>query len=248
MLFVLIWFHDFLQTIMYKDKRILCVIPARGGSKGIKFKNLMPIQGVPLVVIAGKLAAEISEIDRCIVSTDSKKIAKVAQDSNIDTPFFRPKNISSDFVSDWDVLIHALNECEKIDQCKYDVILMLQPTSPLRKKSDVLKTIKKLIDEEHDSVWTISKTDSKSHPLKQLTNHNGKLNYWDKRGKEIIARQQLDTVFHRNGVAYAISRSCLVNQKTIMGKNTGFHEVQGFNISIDTMDDIALIEWHLSKK
>jgi len=233
---------------MYKDKRILCVIPARGGSKGIKFKNLIPIHGVPLVVIAGKLAAEISEIDRCIVSTDSKKIAKVAQDSNIDTPFYRPKNISSDLIGDWDVLIHALEECEKIDQCQYDVILMLQPTSPLRKKRDVFLTIKKLIDEEYDSVWTVSETDSKSHPFKQLKIKDNKLDYWDKNGKKIIARQQLDKIFHRNGVAYSISRECLVNQKTLMGKNTGAHEVKGFNISIDTLDDIALIEWHLSKK
>jgi|TARA_B110001450_G_C17644152_1_gene490459 CMP-N,N'-diacetyllegionaminic acid synthase len=233
---------------MYKDKRILCVIPARGGSKGIKYKNLMPIQGVPLVVIAGKLALEIDEIDRCVVSTDSEKISKVAQESGIDVPFFRPRNISSDSISDWDVLIHALEECEKIDQCKYDIILMLQPTSPLRKKFDVLQTIKKLIDEDYDSVWTVSETDSKSHPLKQLILHNGQLNYWDQRGKEIIARQQLDKVLHRNGVAYAISRYCLVEQKTIMGKKTGSHEIEDFNISIDTMDDVALIEWHLSKK
>jgi len=96
-----------------------------------------------------------------------------------------------------------------------------------------------------DAVWTVSETDSKGHPLKQLTvdRESGRMDYYDADGAAIIARQQLTPVYHRNGVAYAITRSCLLEQKSIKGANTGALVIPGVMISIDTLFDLELTEY-----
>jgi len=227
---------------MIKQQRILVVCPARGGSKGIPHKNLQPFLGVPLVARVGHLVAEIPGIDRAIVSTDSEEIASVAKESGFDVPFYRPEDLSGDRISDLEVLSHALIETERLDGVTYDIVVMLQPTSPLRQAEHVVGTINMLIDGDWDAVWTVSETDSKNHPLKQLTVKDGRLDYYDPAGKQIIARQQLVPVYHRNGVAYAIRRSCLLDQKSISGERTGAFVLEGDLISIDTYWDLELSE------
>ena len=233
---------------MISNKRILIVVPARGGSKGIPLKNLRKVNGVPLVAAVGKIIKSLSEIDQSVVSTDHEEIASVAEDAGIAAPFRRPKELSGDRISDIEVLTHALLEMELIDSVTYDIIVMLQPTSPLRKAKHVLDTIKMLVDGAWDAVWTVSETDSKSHPLKQLTINNESLNYYDKSGDKIIARQQLEPVYHRNGIAYAIKRECLLNKKSIKGDRTGAFIIKGDHISIDTERDLDLVEFILSSK
>lgn len=234
---------------MLKGKRILAVVPARGGSKGIPLKNIQPIGGVPLVALVGTVLKDLPEIDRAVVSTDSDRIAEVAQAAGIDAPFRRPESISGDTIGDWDVLTHALHATEALDGAVYDVILMLQPTSPLRKAEHVRGCLEKLADEDLDAVWTVSETDTKNHPLKQLTlGPNGELGYYDPAAAQIIARQQLKPVYHRNGIAYAISRDCLLNQKTILGRKTAGLLVPGAHVSIDTPWDMALVEFILASR
>lgn len=232
---------------MINRKRILAVVPARGGSKGIPLKNLQCIAGKSLVAIAGEVANAVGEIDRRIVSTDHIEIARVAKKAGLDCPFMRPEEISGDRVSDWDVLIDALHKVEEIDGIKYDIIVMLQPTSPMRESKDVLGVINMLIDGGYDSVWSVSVTDSKSHPFKQLTVKDGEMEYWDMRGEKIIARQQLDPVYHRNGVAYAITRECLLNQKTIKGLKAGAYIVVAQQISIDTEFDLDIADFMFNR-
>jgi len=233
---------------MISNKRILIVVPARGGSKGIPLKNLRKVNGVPLVAAVGKIIKSLSEIDQSVVSTDHEEIASVAEDAGIAAPFRRPKELSGDRISDIEVLTHALLEMELIDSVTYDIIVMLQPTSPLRKAKHVLDTIKMLVDGAWDAVWTVSETDSKSHPLKQLIVDKNSLNYYDISGGEIIARQQLKPVYHRNGIAYAITRECLLNKKSIKGDRTGAFIIKGDHISIDTERDLDLVEFILSSK
>jgi CMP-N-acetylneuraminic acid synthetase len=233
---------------MIEGQRILVVCPARGGSKGILLKNLQPFLGVPLVARVGHLVAEIPGIDRAVVSTDHPEIARVAQESGLDAPFFRPESLSGDRISDYEVLLHALQELERLDGVHYDVVVMLQPTSPLRQADHVLGTISMLLTGDWDSVWTVSETDSKSHPLKQLTVQDGKLDYYDPAGNRIIARQQLTPVYHRNGVAYAIRRSCLIDHKNIKGERTGALVLDEDLVSIDTHWDLELAEFIYAKK
>ena len=233
---------------MIEGQRILAVCPARGGSKGIPHKNLQPFLGVPLVARVGHIVAEIPEIDRAVVSTDSEKIAIVARESGLAAPFYRPEELSGDRISDLEVLTHALLEMELLDGVTYDIVVMLQPTSPLRRVEHVRDTIRMLIDGNWDAVWTVSETDSKNHPLKQLTVNDGRLDYYDPAGKQIIARQQLVPVYHRNGVAYAIRRSCLLDQQSIMGKRPGALVIDEYLVSIDTYWDLELAEYIYTKQ
>lgn len=227
---------------MIKNLRVLAIVPARGGSKGIPLKNLRSVGGRKLVEIAGDVAAALPEIDRRVVSTDHPEILRVAQEAGLDAPFIRPESIAGDRISDWEVLSHALLATESSDKVRYDIIVMLQPTSPLRRPTDVSGAIEMLVEGNYDSVWTVTETDSKAHPLKQLVVHDGRMDYWDQNGSKIIARQQLEPVYHRNGVAYVMTRECLVEQKTIKGQYTGAYIVPGVQISIDTEWDLELVE------
>ncbi len=224
---------------MFEGRRVLAVVPARGGSKGVKLKNLREVGGVPLVARAGHVAKALPWIDRAIVSTDHEGIARVAEAAGLACPFMRPEDISGAIISDWQVLIHALTEIERIDGVTYDIVLMLQPTSPGRTPAHVSAAVEHLARGGFDSVWTLSETDSKSHPLKQLliTEH-GDLSYYDPAGANIIARQQLKPVFHRNGIAYAMTRECLTVQKSILGKKPGAVVIEGDLPNIDTELDL----------
>jgi len=224
------------------------VVPARGGSKGIPMKNLREVAGRSLVARVGDVIREVPYIDRAVVSTDHEKIVAAAEQAGIAAPFRRPEAISGDRIGDIDVLTDALQQTERIDGKTYDIIVMLQPTSPMRRATDVNATIEKLVTDNLDAVWTVSETDSKGHPLKQLTIESDRLDLYDQRGHAIIARQQLTPVYHRNGVAYAMTRDCLMRQKTLMGAKTAAHIVTTHQISIDTEWDIALAEFVLSQQ
>ena len=235
---------------MHDGKRILAVVPARGGSKGLPGKNLKPLKGRPLVALAGDVAAEVSTIDRAVVSTDDDAIAAAAEEAGLGAFFQRPPELSGDRVADLPVLLHALEACEAEDGVTYDVVVMLQPTSPLRRAEEVEACIAKLVDEGWDAVWTVSETDSKAHPLKQLTlgEADGALGYYDPAGGRIVARQQLTPLYHRNGVAYAITRQCLTEQQTIFGARSAGLLLEGHHVSIDTEWDLKLVEFILDQR
>jgi len=233
---------------MINRKRILAVVPARGGSKSVPLKNIKPILGVPLVARVGHLVKQIPMIDRAVVSTDNPEIVHIARKAGLDVPFMRPPELSGDRIADWDVLYHALLEVEKLDGVVYDIIVMLQPTSPMRRAEHVRNAIEKLVREEWDAVWTVSETDSKNHPLKQLRVINDRVEYYDERGSSIIARQQLDTLYHKNGAAYVMTRECILEQKTIKGNRTGALVINGEMISIDTLRDFKLVEFLLNEE
>ena len=232
---------------MIGQHAVLAVVPARGGSKGIPLKNLREVGGRSLVARVGDVVRHVPEIDRAVVSTDHPGIAQAAEAAGIGAPFLRPESLSGESIGDFDVLLHALETTEAADGRRYEIVVMLQPTSPLRTAEQVSATIRMLAAGAWDSVWTVSETDSKAHPLKQLTVADGQLDYYDPKGAEIIARQQLQPVFHRNGIAYAMTRACLVEQRTIKGRRAGALVVIGSHVSIDTEEDLALAEWILAR-
>ncbi len=235
---------------MYKEKRILAIIPARGGSKGIKLKNLREVAGRSLVGWAGLVLQQVhSLIDRKIISTDHDLIAREALRYDVEAPFRRPENLSGDYVSDLDVLTHALLVAEKLYSERYDVIVMLQPTSPGRTPKHVHQVIEKLVDEDLDAVWTVSQTDLKFHPLKQLTiDSEGLMDYYIDEGKNIIARQQLTPIYHRNGIGYAFTRECLLEKKSIIGSRAGAVVIEGKVPNIDTIEDLDNAERFMASR
>ena len=229
---------------MIGSKRVLAVVPARGGSKGVKLKNLRKIGESPIVSLAIRTALAVPEIDHTVVSTDHDDIAAAAEAVGIRVPFRRPESLSGDRIGDVEVLQHALHASERDTGQHFDIVVMLQPTSPLRTPGDVSRAIHMLVDSSFDAVWSVSETDTKAHPLKQLiVKENGAMDYYDEAGARVIARQQLKPLYHRNGIVYAINRACLTEHSTIKGTNTGAMIVEGDHVSIDTEWDFQLVNF-----
>jgi CMP-N,N'-diacetyllegionaminic acid synthase len=226
---------------MYKGKSVLAIVPARGGSKGIKLKNLARVGGESLIQWVGRFIKDCNKskiIDMAIVSTDHEDIAKAARAVEIQTPFVRPHQLSGDYVSDIEVLTHALIEAEKATAQEFDIVVMLQPTCPFRRTQHLTDALEKLIKEDLESVVTVSEGDSKHHPLKQLKISRGMLTYLDQGGKDIIARQQLEPLFYRNGAVYVLTRECVLKRKETIGPNTGALVCNEKLVNIDTPDDL----------
>ena len=140
---------------------------ARSGSKSLKNKNILKIKGIPLIGHAGKIAKQIKLINKCIISTDSYKYGNIGKRYGLDFFFFKKKKLSGPKIPDHLVLKDSLKS-RNILQKKFNAVVSLPSTSPLRKKKDVIGAIKKFIELKKDSIWTISEIDKKFHPLKQL--------------------------------------------------------------------------------
>lgn len=221
--------------------QVLAVVPARGGSKGVPMKNIRPLAGIPLLAHTAKTISQCEFIDRAVVSTDHPDIAKIAADHGLSSPELRPAELAGDQVGDLPVLVHALVSSERRYDERYDIVLMLQPTSPIRTSEQVHEATTKIASGLNDTVWSISPTDLKFHPDKQMLIHGDELSYLTVRGPEIIARQQLEQTYHRNGVVYAFTRDSLVEGQMI-GKRPGFIKIVGPYANIDTEEDFQQTE------
>ena len=135
---------------MYKNKTILGIIPARGGSKGLPGKNILDIAGKPLIVWTIERAINSKYLDRVIVSTDDSEIAEISKKYGAEVPFTRPEELAEDTTPMMDVIFHAL-DFFKSKNMAFDYIALFEPTSPLRKINDIDNAIKQLIDNEEYS-------------------------------------------------------------------------------------------------
>jgi CMP-N,N'-diacetyllegionaminic acid synthase len=130
----------------YKNKTILAIIPARGGSKGIPGKNIKPLAGKPLIAWTIEATKGSRYIDRTIISTDDEDIARVSSEYGAEVPFMRPKEISGDLATDIEFILHALDFFEKSEGFLPDIVLRLPPTSPLRTSMHIDMGIETLVD------------------------------------------------------------------------------------------------------
>ena len=226
---------------------VLGVIPARGGSKGIPKKNLRVLNGLSLVGRAAKVAMETAEITKTVVSSDCPVIIREASRFGVEAPFVRPFELSGDTIGDQPVLEHALTESEKYYECIFDYIIMIQPTAPLRTVDHLRQALSYCIENQYESVWTVSSLNPSYHPDKVLSLENGFLSYYSANGGNVVARQQLSELFYRNGLAYVISRSLLLNKKNLMSRNTGALLIPGNFVSIDVEADLTTVEQLLKK-
>lgn len=225
---------------MISGKSVLAVVPARGGSKGLPNKNLRKIGGRSLVELAINFAMRCTEIDNCMLSTDSERIIEAAQRASLIETYRRPERLSGDLVGDVDVLIDAVLHFEQRANCEVGYVVMLQPTSPLRLMSEILDAFNMCVTQDLDSVWSVSEVDLKFHPDKQLRSDNQTLNFFTARGSEVIARQQLSPTFIRNGLFYIIARDVLIKRGSLLGERAGYVKIDREVVSIDTLSDLRL--------
>ena len=203
-------------------KKILCVIQARGGSKGIPNKNIYEINNHPLISYSIEAAKKSKYIDDIIVSSDSKKICKVANSYGAKTPFLRPKFLAKDKTASVTSLIHAVKTYEKISNINYDYIIELPCVSPLRDHKDVDKAIKKIYGSNYDSVISYVDTGEK-HPLRLKRIKKNKVTNFCKEYPEIEKlsfRQSFESSFIRNGAIYLVSKNSLLKLNSRIGKKS----------------------------
>lgn len=226
------------------EPSILAIIPARGGSKGIPLKNLREIAGRSLLAHALELTLSIDEVSAVCVSTDHAKIREVAEGYKGVQVVDRPDSLSGDRVADIPVLKHALHEMESRTGRNFQTVLMLQVTSPLRTARDVSESIRELDRAKCDVVWTVSASDLHFHPLKQLVVDDDKnFDFYDRSGAQIVARQELKQLFHRNGSCYAFRRDFVVQAESLHSPESSRAVVSnGVRVNIDTEKDLEMAE------
>lgn len=235
---------------MLENPKVLAIVPARGGSKGIRLKNLRVVGGQSLLARTLGLASSLPEISQVCVSTDHPDIKAAALEFDGVTVVDRPEELSGDRVADSPVLKHALEATEALLDMRFDIVLMLQVTSPLRDARDIRECLEALANDDGDAAWTVSPTELHFHPLKQLVvDDAGNMDLYDSLGLEIVARQQLTPVFHRNGSCYALRRDFLMSSDTLFSPGRSKAIIsQGVRVNIDTEEDLTLAEELLTER
>ena len=153
----------------WKGASVLAVIPARGGSKSIPRKNLAKIGGLSLVALAAKVVTNLDWIDAAIVSTDDEEIRAEAVKHGLDAPFMRPAHLANDKAGSIDMWQHAWLESESYYDRTFDLSILVEPTSPMRKPEDLFSTVEMLVEKKAASAATLSITPAHYSPHKTLT-------------------------------------------------------------------------------
>jgi len=188
------------------NKKILCVIPARGGSKSIPYKNIKDLNGKPLIAYTIDVARQIFDDDDICVTTDDEKIIETVKKIGLDVPFIRPSHLATDHATTQDVLKHALNFYEQ-KGLFYDIVLLLQPTSPFRLKQHIEEAIS-LYKDDYDMVVSVKKTSANPYYVLFEEDESGYLHISKGKGN-FTRRQDAPTVWEYNGSIYVINSRSL---------------------------------------
>ncbi len=213
---------------MYKTKKILAIVTARGDSKGLAKKNIKMLLNKPLIAWTLESAKNCSYIDKIIVSTDSQEIADICEEYQVSVPELRPKHLAKDTTPSVDVIEYVVQELENKGEI-YDYILLLQPTSPLRKKDDLSRAIEQVLDKtKKEALISLGEVHS-AHPLfMKRINKDNKLEPYTQTNTQVTQRQAAEKVYFSYGYIYFIN-------KDIFMKNRSFY--------IDDMDYFMLERW-----
>ncbi len=228
-------------TTMYKDKKILAIVPARGGSKGLPGKNIMEIFGKPAIAWTIESALKSAFLDKTIVTTDDQEIADIARKYGAVIPFIRPKELAGDKTPMIDVILHALDFFKKCGEA-YDIMVLLQPTSPLRKAEDIDGSIKAMFEKGAGSVISVCETEHPPYWSNTLP-PDGCMKDFVRKDIMNKNRQELPKFYRLNGAIYASDVEYLYKLNCFFGEKT-FAYVMPFerSVDIDHKTDMLLSE------
>ena len=202
---------------MRERKRVLGVVTARGGSKGIPKKNLALLCGKPLLQYTAESALLADTLSAVILSTDDEEIATVGRDCGLEVPFMRPKELAADDTPTLPVLQHAVRMLQA-QRREFDAICLLQPTNPLRRAPDIDACVNKLFDTEADAVITVLPVPHQYNPhWVYFQDDNETLRLATGETEPIARRQELPTAFHREGSVYVVRRDVLMQRNSLYG-------------------------------
>ena len=227
---------------------LLIVVPARGGSKGIPNKNLKKVCGESLTARAIRFGLSLNISATVMVTSDSEKILNEANRAGAHILRKRPSELAGDLVSDVPVLRDALFYAEEKKAKKFEILAMLQPTSPIRCVNYFLENYHLIHQKDYSAIWSVDEVSKTFHPFKVLlSDANGVGRYAHPEGHKIVARQQLGAAYARNGVLYLVKRDTLI-ESGLMGEEL-FCSVTPFNtVNIDTIKDLNKARRMLSRE
>ena len=223
---------------MIQGKTVLAIIPARGGSKGIPRKNITNLAGKPLIAWTIEEAKKSKYIDRLILSSEDKEIIQVAKEWGCEVPFVRPAELAKDDTPGIEPVIHAINT---LDQ-KYDYVVLLQPTAPLRSLEDIDGCIETCLTSSAPSCVSVKEVDQ--HPyLMYEVDKTGFLKQFLNQKKEINRRQDLPPVYILNGAVYVADSILLGKSRSFLMPSTkAFVMPKERALDIDDFIDFKLCE------
>ncbi len=219
---------------------IIGLIPARGGSNSIPRKNLIPLCGKPLIVYTFEAAKASQRLDRVILSTDDEEIAILGQEHDIEVPFLRPSELAQDHTPTLPVIQHAVRYLKTKQEYRPDVIVLLQPTSPLRKAKHIDKAVDILFETGADSVVSVVEVPQNFNPMSVRRIVDGRLKPFHPQVKNVLRRQEKPQVYARNGAAvYAIRYETIIEKNSLFGEHCRpYMMVPEDSVDIDTYADI----------
>lgn len=229
--------------------KILFLIPARGGSKGIPRKNIVPLLHKPLIGYTLEECKRIKDIYECeiCVSTDSRDIADVVESYDIPVPFIRPADISNDTASTESVMLHALN-WYGFKGNLFDVLVILQPTSPLR-KAEQIKGALELFRKHPDVDMVVSVKETKANPYFNVFEENENGFLVKSKQSSFTRRQDCPPAYEYNGAIYVININSLLTKGFLkFDRITKYEMSEMSSFDIDSPDDLAFCEFYLQKK
>ena len=226
--------------------KILGTICARGGSKGVKNKNIKNLVGKPLIGYTIEYLKKWGKTDRIVCSTDSEKIADIAKKYGAEVPFIRPKNLAMDNTPKLKVLHHLVKFCEKQDKTKYDIIVDLDPTAPLRKQKHLKEAFKKFNNSDANNLYSVSKT--RRNPYFNMVELDEKGYAYLCKKSNVIRRQDAKPVYGMNASIYIYNRDFLLKAATPQSKKTIVYEMPELSsIDIDKEIDFLFVEFLIKK-
>ena len=228
---------------MINNKKIIAIIPARAGSKGIKKKNLYSIAGSPLIYWTISEIKKINFIDKVVITSDDYDIINYCKSLNCDVPFRRSDELSTDEAKTSDVILDVLKRLPG-----YDYFILLQPTSPLRTASDIMKAFDKMISSNSKTCISVYKTSLKANWLLKLNNHNNLKPMLDEKYFD-TRRQEMDDTYLPNGAIYiSETKNFIKNKNFFSSKTTAFVMPEEMSIDIDNINQMKKCEKILKKR
>ncbi len=233
-----------------RQQKVLALIPARGGSKGVPRKNIRNICGKPLIAYTIQTAIEVRQrFHAVLVSTDDDEIAAVAERFGARVPFLRPTEIAGDRVPMLPVLQHAVSFVEKQDSIRLDWVMLLQPTNPFRTAEDIEQVLDLGLAGGCDSVISVVRVDA-VHPILMKRIENNRLLPYCIEEKEGTRRQDYDPpAYMRNGAIYFTRRDVLIEGASIWGKHIRPYLMPPErSVGIDSELDLKLVEIMMAER
>lgn len=220
--------------------RILYIITARGGSKGVPNKNIIELGGLPLLAYKAIAVKESDYLDRIILSTDSQEIAETAKRFNIEVPFIRPSELATDTASSIDVVCHAMDWVENNDPVKYDAICLLEPSSPFLSYEDVNHAMELFIEKDANAVLGVKEMEVNSLFISEIEDDLAMVKQFEKiKTLRSFNRQDMKRQYTMNGAIYIAKWDFFKKQKSFHSEKTYAYVMPSErSIEIDEMIDL----------